>query len=963
MSDAPVQMRRILLNLGYTYDERFMSELIPLLAGAQAYRLEKGNAEVSEVTRSTALVVLNQLNPVIGQGLASAGVDWSDYCSNLKLVGSITPQAVEDVELHDDFIEALAQFRNSHPKRQAATSENLALAIVVMAATSETGLVGDRLKNAGAELSKLVDKFLQAIETAKSKVWLLQYKEEDRQLDFFNKVDENKVIPWRSKKLIKSIKPGDPVLYWRTINRVTKDRGGLVGTGRFVGSTPSPVSESPTKGQKKTSWYYYPTQIVELFQDNPIPRDELIKKTGLKLSWRFGSILEVPPDAAEKIHAILIDQGHKGLFPGEPLDIIFIGDAPKTDVDYLNRGDLAFLLAARLNRIWDEINPDTGVDGTPFQSSFVVHIDAPWGGGKTTFANYLTHILNPYCSAGMPPDWLLSLPLDNTDYWPEKIRRPWHKVYFNAWQHQHLDPPWWCFYQAIQRQCFHAARTETFSTKRCPPKDRVHGVRHQKAPKVDIPPPPHPDFLFHNWFVRHKNWLFHWVRELAWRIFNPKVNIIVFTFLATWALALILYFFGLFKPQALTKALEEGLKDGAGLPVMITTGLVVLFGGATAIWSVVAAFTDSLLPGTPDAAKNYSLGSGDPLERFRLHFARTIRSLKRPIVVVVDDIDRCEPKFVVELLRGIQIIFSSSRVIFVLLGDRDWIENAFASVHQAMEGIEVGPEHTFGGRFVEKAIQLSLVLPDITGDGRTNYVQQLLNVDKEVRMEHDPQLNDQQDELDDIIRISDTAHRDEKAEKLRKSVDNNETIDKPLREAFLKQIDRHLALRSASDQRLQTITQHRLVPIASVLPANPRQIKRIINGIALFQEIARLVMQIQPGTDDWRKLALWVVIMTEWPKTWATLSTFPGLVNRVLNSEASPGGALPDEQLAKSWMKDIQMNEDIMRLLDFSADNNPWSGVRIEAADIEKFSAIMPAVGGELLPRPEEKKTSFSRRE
>lgn len=997
MSDAPMQMRLILQELGYTYDERFMSELIPLLAGAQAYRLKKGNAVTTGVTRSTALVVLNQLNPAISKGLASAGVDWSNYCRQVELEGSITPQEVEDIQLHNDFIEALTQFRKSYPDRKAATTENIALAIIAMATTNETGLLGERLEKAGADLKQLFAELSQAIKTTESEtsdkessrldkqgrndgtrptVWLLQYKEEDRPAAWFKNFNENSAIAWRSTKLTRSIEPGDPVLYWRAINRKTNDRGGLVGTGRFVGGMTSPESGSIIEGQKKQSnWYYYPTKIVDLFQDNPIPRDEIIKKSDLKLSWRFGSILEVPPDAAEKIHALLIDKGHKGLFTREPLDIIFVGDAPKTDVDYLNRGDLAFLLAARLNRIWDEINPNTGNSGswihrifkkrrkpglfshndkTEFQSSFVVHIDAPWGGGKTTFANYLTSILNPYCSDGRPPDWLLNLPLHNTDYWPEEIRRPWYKVYFNAWQHQHLDPPWWCFYQAIRRQCFYASRTGTFSTERCPPKD---GAYQQNAQSVDIPPPPNHGFLFQNSLLRHKNWLFHWMRELAWRIFSPKVSIIVFTFLATWAVALFLHFLGLFKPQSFTKALEEGLKNGASLPSLITTGIVVVFGGATAIWSVVAAFTDSLLPGTPDAANNYSLGSGDPLERFRLHFRRTMQNLKRPIIVIVDDIDRCEPKFVVELLRGIQIILNSPRVIFVLLGDRDWIENAFASVHQAMKGIEVGPEHTFGGRFVEKVIQLSLVLPDITGNGRTNYIQHLLNIEKTTKIEHDHQLNDQQSKLDKIIRTNDPADRDERAEKLRESVSDNATMDKPLREAFLKQIDRQLALRSASDQRLQTTIQHRLVPIAPVLPANPRQIKRIINGIALFQEIARLVMQIRPGTDEWRKLVLWVVIMTEWPRTWATLSKFPRLVDLIINLEASPGGALPDGEIEQFWVKNIRRNEAVMRLLDFSTNNNLWSGVRIKSVDIEKFNTIMPAVGGDLLPKPEENQT------
>ncbi|MCP5118901.1 MAG: hypothetical protein GY953_49450, partial [bacterium] len=67
----------------------------------------------------------------------------------------------------------------------------------------------------------------------------------------------------------------------------------------------------------------------------------------------------------------------------------FLSDVPDPDVDYLNRSHLAFLLAGRLNQIWDEVNGETAddldiqEDGDPSEeepsSGFVVHIDAPWG--------------------------------------------------------------------------------------------------------------------------------------------------------------------------------------------------------------------------------------------------------------------------------------------------------------------------------------------------------------------------------------------------------------------------------------------------------------------------------------------------------------------------------------------------------------------------------------------------------
>jgi hypothetical protein len=81
---------------------------------------------------------------------------------------------------------------------------------------------------------------------------------------------------------------------------------------------------------------------------------------------------------------------------------------------------------------------------------------------------------------------------------------------------------------------------------------------------------------------------------------------------------------------------------------------------------------------------------------------------------------------VVDLVRGIQTILSSSRVVFLILGDRDWIERAFESHHHSMSAVDVGPEQTLGARFVEKAIQMSFVLPSLGPQSQRDYVQGVL---------------------------------------------------------------------------------------------------------------------------------------------------------------------------------------------------------------------------------------------
>jgi hypothetical protein len=160
----------------------------------------------------------------------------------------------------------------------------------------------------------------------------------------------------------------------------------------------------------------------------------------------------------------------------------FRPDTPDCDVDALGRSLAAFQLAGRLNQVWDAFNsaPDqtttseqrrehdsstwTGLKPVNWderlKTGFVVHIDAPWGGGKTSFANYLSTILNPYRTAGKLPEWFDALEMHDERIWPERFRRPWMIVHFNAWQHQQVDPPWWSFSEAIRQQCLKAVRCE-----------------------------------------------------------------------------------------------------------------------------------------------------------------------------------------------------------------------------------------------------------------------------------------------------------------------------------------------------------------------------------------------------------------------------------------------------------------------------------------------------------------------
>ncbi|MEO1701099.1 MAG: P-loop NTPase fold protein [Pseudomonadota bacterium] len=622
-------------------------------------------------------------------------------------------------------------------------------------------------------------------------------------------------------------------------------------------------------------------------------------------------------------------------------------DRPQGDEDHLGRADIAFMLANRLQQIWD--NQNNGADDGP-TPSFVVHVDAPWGGGKTTFANYLLRILNPHKNGDRNEPWKDELPQAQLDYWAEET--PWHTVWFNAWQKQHVRPPWWTFYngflQSTLNAVWHAGFAKIFVGKDYLPGDRrwLPDIIRNKYEYVEI-----------------------WFREYLWRLVAPgnRTRIIIAALSAIAFLTLWLVGALEFKPP-------EGDDSGGWRWAGDAAGLIAI---ATFAWSTFSAFAKSLFIGTPDAANNYSLGAEDPFQHFKKHYDRYCRGLGRPILVVVDDLDRCDPDYVTELLSGFQTILASPRVVILLLGDKDWLEESFAQSKKEMKEIDVGQEHTFGGRFVEKVIQLSITLPEIDEDTRRVYLSELLGVGGEAAPEIEHEIEaasvfqsalsehelskDDFEKIDRAVLQSSIENREIAAfSTVEEIVAGNAAIDE---KKFRRSVARVVAMQASTDEEKEERIRHQLSGLAYVLPPNPRQIKRIINTVAIISGVALSEKEVREGTTEWRKLARWIVLMIEWPQTWFTLTQNPDIadtLNQIWNS-SDPDTIkekLPDID-ASNWAKKIDDNEGAKNLLRFKLtsvqsdwpDNEP-----IEKEDIQKFADIMPATSGSLLDLPKPKK-------
>ncbi len=732
-------------------------------------------------------------------------------------------------------------------------------------------------------------------------VWILQYTPNDRVARWTAEAVPGSTLRWKSgKALPKTMQGGDPVVYWRAIDPDNRDdRGGLVGVGTVIS----------TETEDEDGTLRFPTQVRHFDNDNPLPRDDVIDGAGItRRNWR-GAVLSLKPEEVARLRDFLRDQGWPELVPEEARnslgnnpydpddpepapprvtethDTDFVSDRPETAKDLLNRASLAFALAAHVNRIWtsqtsgqfDKSRVRKVLDWLHFErfnrrtkepddAAFILHIDAPWGGGKTTFANFLARILNPVGHGDDPDDkkktektLLDGLPLKDPRYWnPEFSKRRWFVVDFNAWQNEHVSPPWWNFYGTIRRQCLREILFEP---------GRYGGVMLWRG------------------LQRAFSWCRFQITEIIWRVATPEM---ARTLLALAVVAGLIYWAsGTEWYQNLSKP-PPSSGDGNADPnqyvplIKALLGVAATGGAGLAVINAFKSGVKTIVESAGKSANASSLGVADPIQKFRRHFSWFTEQLDDPVMVIVDDLDRCSPKYVVELVRGLLTIFRSPRVVFVLLGDKDWIETAFAKVYKEMAEVHKDTQTTFGGRFAEKAIQLSFVLPEADEDTREAYLTEILKTGKDAAA---PEEQEQVRELEDIQKEirSELASADKIAEQS-EAIQRSETrieerISKAapekqegLRKATRTILNRESMLRAATAKSAEAeIRQHGLDPLKNYLPGNPRRIKRIVNMVGAYQASAQSTSGVALGSDKWKQLVLWIVIMSEYPQVWHRL--------------------------------------------------------------------------------------------
>lgn len=364
-----------------------------------------------------------------------------------------------------------------------------------------------------------------------------------------------------------------------------------------------------------------------------------------------------------------------------------------------------------------------------------------------------------------------------------EIDREWLIVEFNAWEYQHLQPAWWSLYSEVFNQCRRSIR------KAC----------------------------FWRGFVV-------WLKELFWRFFTGRNSRTWFLLIATFGLFIFAFIVHL-----------------TGASVLKSVGIVG--GVATGILTFLQVTQESLLGGSATAAQNYDRLESDPKTKLKRHIDKMFRRFDLPVLIFIDDIDRCEAEYVVHLLEAIMTVFRSSRIVFMVAGDAKWIETCFETQYGIFSKTARSPGRHLGHHFLEKVFQFTVPIPELSEEQKNHFWNTILG---------SPQDGESATVGDREKTTEDADEHDIKV------------VFEPAESLALKmQEDLQIEFRA---EDIDTKTEHFLQRFTALTEANPRSMKRLVNSyvaIAMAETARRVDKGL--GEKDRCKIALWAIIRQRWP--------------------------------------------------------------------------------------------------
>jgi hypothetical protein len=280
-------------------------------------------------------------------------------------------------------------------------------------------------------------------------------------------------------------------------------------------------------------------------------------------------------------------------------------------------------------------------------------------------------------------------------------------------------------------------------------------------------------------------------------------------------------------------------------------------------------------------ARLYEQSHEDPMRGVAEHFAWLLRQSRRPVVIFIEDLDRCPAADVVELLDTVQTLVRDApghdrrrqtAAHVVVAADGAWLRHSYESMYETFREPVSRPGRPLGYLFLDKMFQMTIPVPMIGPDGQASYLRSLLRTALPGESGEDP------------------AEADRVRRQIRGSRSESELLS--VLGAATPGLREELAA-SAVDQLgtpgLVADTEHALERYSPLLPPNPRSVKRFLN----MYSVLRAVRTAEGSVVPIETLATWTALRVRWPGLADILEANPEWSRALAGDQAH--GNPPDE--------------------------------------------------------------------
>lgn len=485
-----------------------------------------------------------------------------------------------------------------------------------------------------------------------------------------------------------------------------------------------------------------------------------------------------------------------------------------------------------------------------------ISIQAPWGGGKSTLMHLVREALDPEdvrCKyKHMPLAALRKLPrmmlgtvselLDarqeisvTSDERAARSARRW-TIWFNAWKYETTEQLWAGLVDAIVSQI----------AQRLPPLEREKFLLKLQLARID------------DGIVRKR--IYNRIANLWWC--KAKV----------WAIAAGSMMLSLFGIAAVKPTLDPALQAAIGLwtgsgfinvmivQVILTIGFLISF--------AISKFKTNREPASFSLADlikvpDYDKGVGE-LHHVHADLKRVLELAPHkgedgepaPLVIFIDDLDRCSPGKVASVVEGVSMLLATDeyRCMFVIGMDPQMVAAALEKAHEDVREKLPSYERAvpLGWRFMDKFVQLPFTLPPSETNEFTAYVDWLVGAGSSAPA------------------IATVGSEATPKSRMRPAVDDTmESADRGILDAR----SHDTSIKRASELKtIATFSESRNVGaiirrIAQFSVGNPREMKRMVNLARFYLTLRAVRSAKEPAwrPPDADQYARWIALTLRWP--------------------------------------------------------------------------------------------------